>query len=537
MSGSQAGNGLDPAIRTALEHDLLPAYLSRQRWFPAKARGLARVWVRESTGSGVLAEGCHLTLVEATFDDGGTATYLLPVTIEPWSGEDPRAIGAIDLPAGRAQIRDGLGDERLIRALVRLIGDGGELIGSSGTFRGLSTAAFTAAAGANLEHLRVRAGSADQSNSAAFLGDRLILKGFRRVEPGVNPDFEIGRFLTDRARFDRVPTTAGALEYHDGRSEPATLAILQAVVPNQGSGWEHALEGLARFYKAVDEFSASKQDACTPPSDAPGPAGEQLLASAREAAILGRRTAELHQALASDRVDPAFAPQAIGREVLQSLVQEIRSQVERTLETLRASLERLRPNDRAAAQQVLYGADSLMSRLDRLVDLGAAGEAIRVHGDYHLGQVLWDSGDYVILDFEGEPAKSLQARRAKHSPLKDVAGILRSYDYAAFAGLFAATEDDPVRRARLAPWARGWQQSCTTGFLEAYQSVAGKDSFLPADRTAFAALLSAYTLDKTLYELQYELNNRPDWVRIPLQGVTALQTDAATSGEPGDRPA
>jgi maltose alpha-D-glucosyltransferase/alpha-amylase len=438
-------------------------------------------------------------------------------------------------PDGRtALLHDAMADDDFCLALLDAIGSNREVPTNSGTIRGVATDAYASlrrpdevTRSPEEDVTPIRRGSAEQSNSAILFGDRFILKLFRRPEPGLNPDFEIGRFLTERTDFDRVPKTAGALEYNREGQEPTTLAILQGLVRNQGSGWEHALEGLKAYYSrvrplaqspSVESGSVLELASADPPPEVVAALGAAL----GDATILGRRTAELHRALASDDADPAFAPVPLSREDMKALSGEIRVQVESTLTTLRESLDRLPDPAKPDARRVLDESAGLFGALDQLAALDPGSTAIRVHGDYHLGQTLRADGDYVLLDFEGEPARPLAKRQQKVSPVKDVVGMLRSYDYAAFAGLFAATEDDPEELDRLAPRARSWQTWTSAAFLRSYLETAGDASFLPRDRAALAALLRAYTLDKALYELLYELNNRPDWVRIPLRGVLAL---------------
>ena len=388
-------------------------------------------------------------------------------------------------------------------------------------------------------------GSFEQSNSAVIFGDRLIMKVFRRLEPGINPDFEIGRFLSERTTFDRIPRTAGALLYEKagGKGEPMMLGILQGLVANQGTGWDHALLGLKGYYEeagrrlgtpggAEAEGRPILDLAATEP---PASAREAIGPYLRDAATLGRRTAELHLALASDPAEKAFAPEPITAADLKALSAEVREQVEAALRALQAGLDRLPEATAAQARRVLDQAPRLVEGAEAPATLKLDATKIRVHGDYHLGQVLRSGDDFVILDFEGEPAKSLPQRLARQPALKDVVGMLRSFDYAAFAALFAFAGDKAEVFDRLVPWAKSWRTWVSAAFLREYLATASGASFLPADRGHVARLLDALTLDKALYELLYELNNRPDWVRIPLQGIVALVEPSPTPAE-GPRP-
>lgn len=522
-------------VRERLECGILPGFLPRQRWFAGKARTIDTVRLADlSPGIG---DGGRfaLALFEVRFQDGGSDFYLLPLCTTRGDEtsriiSDPRwYIASLEDDSGKSALHDAMVDPEACLALIDLIAREGEIPMQRGTVRALRTGVFEQTRG-SVEALRpVRVGSAEQSNTTVFYGDRLILKVFRRLEPGQNPDFEIGRFLTERAHFAHAPQVAGAIEYHQEGQPAMTLAILQGLVQNQGSGWEGALKSLADFYRVAakhpdqppdyEGFSTLDLAAIEPPDSIIERLGDAL----RDAATLGRRTAELHQALASDDHDPDFAPLPLTNEDLSALAAEIREQVEQTLSALRETRDRLSEAERREADQVLGNASGWLAQTDRLSQLNPGSNRIRIHGDYHLGQVLRTDHDFVILDFEGEPARGLEQRRARQSPIKDVVGMLRSFDYAAHAGLFNAWESRPDHeREHLTPWARAWRDWTASRFLRSYLEVAGSASFLPRDRGDLQELLKAFTLDKAMYELLYELNNRPDWVRIPLRGIISL---------------
>ncbi len=513
--------------------EALPEFLGRQRWFAAKARKVESARLVDATGLGDLPGGTRLALVEVVSGGGGTDLYFLPLGLA--SGEDAdrlerEAPARIVARFDGGLVYDALGEPEACSALLDLIGAGRVLATRKGRIRGTPTSFFSRARGPLDRPLPIVRGALEQSNSAVLYGDRLLLKVFRRLEPGINPDLEIGRFLVERTRFDRVPQLAGSLSYEPEGGEPMTVGLLQQLVRNEGTGWDHALLELKGYYEeigrredsTVPETTAGRSPLERMAEQPPAPVSKAIGSYLKAAATLGRRTAELHNALAGVEDDPAFVPELLGAADLSALAGDVRRQVETTLEALRVNLDRLPETIRGDALRVLDEAPRLLARLDRLPALDTGSTRIRVHGDYHLGQVLRTDEDFVLLDFEGEPAKPLVKRLEKQSPLKDVVGMLRSFDYAAFAALFAATKDRPDDLLALAPWARSWQMWVTAAFLKEYLATAGNASFLPADREDFARLLDAFTLDKALYELLYELNNRPDWVRIPLQGVLTL---------------
>jgi maltose alpha-D-glucosyltransferase / alpha-amylase len=400
-------------------------------------------------------------------------------------------------------------------------------------------------------------------------GDRLVLKVIRKLEPGRNPDLEIGRFLTEVARFEHTAPVVGALEYRtQGRDrwrEGAALAVLQGFVPNEGDAWRYTLDFLSRFFERV----VARGDAALPIAvrrAAEAGAGhplevalaarrmseEEALAEAStlddtedevqeivglyptQAALLGRRTAELHLALSGALAsaaedDPAFAPEAFGELYQRSLYQSMRASTGKTFRLLRRSLKRLPEELRPEAEELLGRRQALLERFGAL--RGGKIEALRTrtHGDYHLGQVLWTGKDFRIIDFEGEPARPLSERRIKRSPLRDVAGMLRSFDYAVHAALRELVERGIVAADQLDAlglWGRLWYQESAAAFLRAYLETAEGSRIVPADEDHLRPLLDAYLLDKAIYELRYELDNRPAWAGIALRGILGLIGDS-----------
>jgi maltose alpha-D-glucosyltransferase/alpha-amylase len=385
-------------------------------------------------------------------------------------------------------------------------------------------------------------GAADQSNSMVFIDDRYALKVFRRIAPGLNPEFEIARVLAQRG-FTRTPALFGALEYRRPGLEPGTLAIIQAAVTHQGSGWDYTIDDLGRYYERVaagvsrhgSSADATMQEsgaaAFSPTADEPPP----FFASLERwylgtAATLGRRTAELHRTLASS-TEPGFAPEPLSGSDAMHLADEMKATANRSLDVLAQRLSAFGDASRARAEAVLAARGRLVALFDEIRGLDQGGCRTRVHGDYHLGQVLRTEEDFFIIDFEGEPARSLAERRSKQSPLKDVAGMLRSYGYAAYAALLAYTLHAPDDYPLLEPWAQTWEHWAAAAFLASYRAAisasdpavptpsADRRSIVPPDQQTFDAMLRAFVLEKAFYELSYELNNRPEWVHIPLAAI------------------
>lgn len=524
--------------RAQLEQTVLPAFLRAQRWFGGKARQLRSVTIADSVHSTVGTGEIDWLILAVTFAEGMTDHYLLPVGTAPGSAaadlfETQRQFLVARLTDGREErvLFDALADDAFCNLLLADISAGAKFASRHGTITAQPTTALAALRGNPHHPLPVVRGPATSSNSLVFYGRRLLLKLFRRLEPGINPDFEIGRFLTEKTDFRSAPRVGGVIEYHH-QTGTMTLGILQALVLNQGDGWEQAVHELGRYYERAsgrrrgpdalvrEERSLLELSEADPPPIAVETIGTYLQA----AALLGRRTAELHQALASSTADAAFAPEPLTAADFEALLADLQHYGAQAMTALKANLERLPAPLRGAGAQLLADGPALLERRRNEPPAGRGAAKIRCHGDYHLGQVLWVENDYILLDFEGEPTRTVEERRAKQSPLKDVAGMLRSFDYAAYAGLFAYAQSHPDDLEPLEPWARLWQQWVSAAFLRQYRATAAGAVFLPSDRHDLAALLDLFMLAKALYELVYELNNRPDWVRIPLEGIRGLLT-------------
>ena len=380
-----------------------------------------------------------------------------------------------------------------------------------------------------------RVGSAEQSNTSILYGNQLILKLFRRLQPGENPDVEIGRFLTEVAKFPHIAPFFGEISITPEGGEKTTSAMLQGLVANQGDGWQWFLWQLEEFLTAIATLPApAASPAISFLSDDAHP--DALIQYAKPAieaaALLGRRTAEMHLALAAPTDDAAFAAEQLTSADLASDAARVEAQLHSALEALRAKLSFIQDDTTVdAAALLLSRRPQLLARARSITSFLPGGKRIRIHGDYHLGQTLrtsdGETGDFVLLDFEGEPARSLIERRQKQSPLKDVAGMVRSFSYAAYSGLFKFLDDhskkgNPIDDRNFSDWAQLWQNATAGEFLRAYkQSITNNPDLLPPLKQA-QSLLEVYLLEKALYELLYELNNRVTWLRIPLAGILAL---------------
>ena len=349
-----------------------------------------------------------------------------------------------------------------------------------------------------------------------MIGNRAVLKAYRKLSPAVQPEIEIGRFLVEEARFANTPPLLGAIERVGADGATTALAAAFGFVRNQGDGWVYTIEYLQRTLEELRLRAAAAH-----PETAPAQAEPHgfYLAQAR---MLGQRTAELHRALATPTDNPAFTLEPIGTADLKAWQRAAHRQAEAAFKALKQALPKLDGADRARAEALLAHRDACFARIDALTRDPVAAAKTRIHGDYHLGQVLVAQNDFYILDFEGEPARPLAERRAKSSPLKDAAGMLRSFDYAASAAVMSLTDVDPGSGEIVRSLAQAWRKAAEDAFLSAYrETIAGSPGY-PEDPEEAARLLDLFLLEKALYEICYEAANRPNWVRIPLKGVTSL---------------
>ncbi|MER2602395.1 MAG: putative maltokinase [Candidatus Competibacter phosphatis] len=534
---------LAEALHQRLIRDVLPEFLPTQRWFAGKGGRIERVefdpydiWVEQTEW--VLAR-VRVWLV----DRPEPQDYGLPLALA-WEGDGedklrplrPHALARVRARAKMGLLYDAFANKQFGQALVKMIGRNARIPLGSGWLRFTATRAFAELAGDHPESLLIQRLALDSSNTTLNVGDRMLLKGYRRLQPGISPELEMGRFLTE-AGFANAAPLAGGLEYEDQEGNTIALALLQGFVANQGDAWSYTQDYLKRFL-----------DDGRQPGDTLRTAGQDAHASYRLfAATLGRRTGELHQTLAQTIGDPAFDPELITANDTAEWLDRVREEAKATFERLESVRHRLSEPARSLAEQVLAArigvphagryaslvAQALESRgtaaarARQIEALTPHAMKTRYHGDYHLGQVLVAKDDVIIIDFEGEPSRSLAERRAKHSPLRDVVGMLRSFDYAAHVALRQATADGACDRAALWPHLSDWERQARTAFLDGYVAVVGDSPGYPADPDQVKVLLELFTLEKACYELRYELDHRPDWAEIPLGGLRELLSPQA----------
>jgi predicted trehalose synthase len=449
--------------------EALAAWLARQRWFAGKTQRIASVELADTVSLGDAFVGTAMI----RFDGGETDRYAIPLR-------------------ARAEVADALDDPAFCRRLLALVARGDRAAGERGAIEAGRTSAFPVSVP---EECAVRRLGGEQSNTSVAFDDALVLKHFRRLREGVNPELEVTRFLTERTRFRHAPRLAGYLDYRDPEGARATLAVVQELVPDARDGWQWVLGELQALYIEIRRTGG-----------VPTPEKIRRLAAPSLRALhrLGERTGELHGALASDESDSAFKPEPITGTDVAAWMEAVRRQLD---EAARALGRRALPHVPLSAVAL----DGLRGR-----------HKIRHHGDFHLGQTLYQASgdDFFIIDFEGEPLRTVAERRQKHAAVRDVAGLRRSLNYAAVSAGADGIE----------AWASAWEAEARREFVAGYRAATVGAIFLPETEEAFEQAVAVFEVEKAAYEIVYEANNRPEWIEIPIRG---LLTAAGALGRVG----
>jgi maltose alpha-D-glucosyltransferase/alpha-amylase len=504
--------GLAIKLRAQLENLVVPKYIAAQRWYAGKGTPILTAHLRDS-GEWETAHGRWLAGTFEVESSAGTAVYFLPFAIayedteeSRWQKLQPGALARVRRQATVGVLADACSDEHFCRSVVEAMGSGAEIRTERGVVSLSSTSMYALLRGDNAAPLTISPTTGQSSNTTVRVGDMFFLKIYRKLQPGINPELEIGRYLTEVVRFPNIVPVAGAAEYRGSEGTPTTLALLQAFVMNQGDGWDYTVNYLARFLEEQRTDTAVRTD--------------EHGAYLELVKTLATRTAELHRALASATPDPAFAPEPITDEDVASWLHNVRAEAEKTLELLEQRVGQLPSTVIADVETLLGRRATLLKHIISAVATVPKGLKIRHHGDYHLGQVLLKRNDFIIVDFEGEPGRPLAERRLKNSPLRDVAGMLRSFSYARRAALQRCATQSSEDCGKLEPLLEKWENETRQMFLVTYDSIA-RAARLYQSLDEMRPLLALFEVEKALYEVRYEVGNRPDWASIPLRSLIA----------------
>ena len=504
--------------RGVFERDVLPGYLSRTRWYPERSPKAIQPTLTSAIPFCDIGDNRPwLAFFEAT-QRGVTTRYVLPMQIE-WMRFDrerynPRAFAAVRQGAREGTLLDVATDQIFIALLLRNLRESLTVEENDLRLEFRPTSRFADKPIRQPNH--IRAVETEQSNSTALVDNDYVVKVYRKLEPGINPEIEVGRFLTEVAGFANTPALLGSVELVEGDNKSkSAVAVVQTFVENQGDGWAVTSAYLDRF---VDEQRLLAK------SEHPGESEEQV-PYLRYMSQTGRRVAEMHLALASRDDLPEFAPEQIKPDDVKRRIDEVMTRAERVFDTLKQRRDSLREADRQLVDQLLAEHATLRDRLSALLPPGIDGLNIRHHGDFHLGQMLIVKDDIFIIDFEGEPRRPHEERRRKAPAARDVAGLIRSIDYSATAALERAAKVAPDEQGKLGAALAEWRERAVAAFLAAYRETMISQHLWPTDPLAARQMLDFFVLEKAFYEIEYELAYRPDWLRLPLTGALRILSE------------
>jgi maltose alpha-D-glucosyltransferase/alpha-amylase len=528
--------------RAALE-GLLPGYLARRRWCEGTAGAPRDATLVDALGLDNSGASVRLALARVECTEGSVETCVVPLSFS--SGDavasiqerGPAALVAHVQGGTRAApveglLHDALWDGRFPRAVLDLLGRSRRIRGTAGELSATSCAALRQLRVTAAADLRPALERDERGSTTMVYGDQLVVKLYRRIQEGVNPDVEVSRFLAEHTAFDGAPPVVGVVEYRQGRAAPATVAIVRGFRPHRGDAWALAVEHARRF---VERAAAQLPDLTVAPVphgslvdlcavEPPTVVRDLMDDTLRAARLLGRRTADLHVALASPTDDPAFGAEPFAPLYRRALYQAMRNRARHALQLLRRRRRELDEATRVAADRVLAQEERLLQTHRAFLDAKVVAQRTRCHGRYRLQELLLTRSDFLVRDFEGDPARTFEARRTRRSPVRDVASLLRSVHYAALQPLAGTEARGPAaadlgRRTHLAQVWRGW---ASAAFLAAYLEHAARGGFLPGDRAQLRALVDAFMLEEAVYALEEELTQHPERCGIALDVV--LQT-------------
>lgn len=525
--------------------EVLFSYLHGRRWFGAKSRVINSITIYDTIEFN--AEKPYvLLLLSIRYKEGNDERYLLPIAFEPVASAaandvaGKNAFCVVKTFLEQGFLYDASYNEGFQQGLLSLIQHRKRAKGASGTCRGIPGKQLKTIVADEEASLQPHILNVEQSNTSILYGEKLFLKLYRKLDDGVNPDIEMLSSLTEKSRFRNMPLYAGTLEYRGSNGNIITLTLLQGYVKCKSDSWNYVLQTAGRFYDSIlsEKSISSPEESIAPPSifdvrlaTVPGEFMEHNGSFFYEMIeLLGKRTAEMHCALAGAK-ENGFSPEPFTQQYQRSLYQSIQGQVGRCMQILNKRKRSFSGNLKDDVEYILASERSILSLIKKNLQKKYDAQKIRIHGDYHLGQVLFTGKDFIIIDFEGEPARTLGERKLRYSCFRDVAGMVRSFHYAAYGSVYlnqAYSEND---KRKLSQWIEFWYTYTAGIFLEAYLKHIESVSVLPKNNSDRESLLNVYLLEKAMYELGYEVDNRPGWAGIPINGITSVIETLAKEGK------
>lgn len=522
-------------VKTKLESKILPDYLNSCRWFGGKSRVIQNISVVSNIPIPVKGLSTSWLTLEVNYNDGLPEVYQLPLAFMPCKEEDyvkdiPKKGIVCTMYIGDEEgiLYDAVYNESFRNQIFANIRSGETVQNGSGELKFYKSEDGDSL-GTGEIHSKVL--NAEQSNTSLIFDQKYFLKLYRKLDSTINPDLEITRYLSEKTDFENSPRFAGAIEYNTGPNNMIVLGMMQDLVPNQGDAWEYTKDSLERFFENVMtkpkeiQLEQAEGELTSPMDYEDIPESMKGLLGViypERASLLGQRTAEMHNALAARPEVKDFEPEGFSLHYQRSVYSSLQSLTRNSFQNLQKSLKNLPDEIRKEAKEILDMKEDVLKVFRRIYDHKIPVMKIRTHGDYHLGQVLWTGKDFIIIDFEGEPARAFSERRLKRSPLRDVAGMVRSFHYAAYSSIMEPEFEQQRKDGDLEKWAESWYYHITRLFLQGYYENVGEGDFIPRDQEDFKILMETFLLEKAVYELNYELNNRPDWVIIPLRGIKTI---------------
>jgi len=520
-----------------LENAVLPDYLLKMRWFGGKARVVQGMHI---IGQSKIVAGdtnVIILLVEVTYNSELPEIYQVPVAYvsdaqaAPIKENYPRSIiSNAKIGDTTGILYDALFCDALQQSLIHLAASNTKVDAANGEEITFSGNKLLRNYVKGRDKIKSKILAAEQSNTSIVYDNTFFLKLYRKVDRAINPDVEITKFLTEKAKFKHIPGYVGKIEWHSQKGT-MVLGLMQEMIDNNTDGWSFMLDRLGSFNEKILAEQKLHTTADVKKGSVKPIAYDNLSTEVKvlletpvteRVQLLGERTGEMHIALASGKDDPAFIPEPFSLHYQRSLFSSFQSLVRKTYQTLVKNLNKLPEDERQEATEVLQMKDAILQRLKAVYKKKFDVLKIRVHGDYHLGQTLFTGKDILIIDFEGEPAKTYSERRLKRSALRDVAGMIRSFHYAAYGSLFLNNSLHKEDIKKLVPYVEQWQHYMSGLYLQSYLHTVKGTMLVPSEKEDLEILLQTYILEKAIYELNYELNNRPDWVIIPLRGIKAI---------------
>ncbi|WP_159522741.1 maltose alpha-D-glucosyltransferase [Sunxiuqinia indica] len=537
-------NKMDKKTKTSLSK-LLKEYMNKSRWFRGKSKRIKKIAISQTIPIANNELKSYILLVETQYIEGKDEHYVIPLSIA--TGEQvfdikhktPEAVVVdVEVDGHEGVMFDGSYNKEVRDSIFRIIYQRGKIRNQSGSIVGLPGKKLNTKVEKDKLPLPSKVLAAEQSNTSFLYQHDFFFKMYRSPEEGNNPELDIIKTLSENTSFKNFPNYAGTLEYRAAGMDNLPLGIMVDFVPNEGNAWEFTQSSIERYFDRVLSSKEELMAGYSEKNDLIDHVGAERMKDllgpffVEMVELLAQRTAEMHVALASVKNKKDFVEEPFSLLYQKSLYQSFRTLIKQTMNDIKSSKKQLDDEQQELIDDIVKNEPLLLSTIKKTLEKKKIHSSkIRVHGDYHLGQVLFTGKDFMIIDFEGEPTRSLTARSLKYCPFKDVAGMLRSFHYAIYMSQLESKTKIAGNTEFIQPWLEAWYKVVYDIFINSYLKTAGDASFIPSEEIQVHNLLSVYTIEKAIYEADYEFNNRPDWLHIPLNGLKKILNDLVESNQ------